>query len=77
MVQGSTTVRIHDGESETLLHLSEGDEILVLEPGYWRVLEQFSEDAVVMVGCDASYAEDDYIRDWDDFLSWRKELPSK
>ena len=73
MIQGNVSIRIHDGIAETVHHLAEGDELLILEPGYWRVLELFSASAIVMVGCDAPYSENDYIRDWDDFLTWRKE----
>lgn len=46
---------------------------LLLPPGYWRVMRNFSRDAVLLVLASEEYDESDYISDFDGFLRWEKE----
>ena len=43
---------------------------LLIPPGYWRVLDDFSDDAVCLVASSEFYNENDYIRDHAAFLEW-------
>ena len=61
-----------DGYETKNLSMHENKEILVLSPGYWRKLFNFSPDAIVIVGADAVYDPHDYIHDWEEFLNWKK-----
>ena len=40
--------------------------------GIWRQLDNFSSGAVCMVMASELYDEDDYIRDYDEFLKYEK-----
>lgn len=46
---------------------------LRLPPGYWRILKNFSKDAICMVLASEEYQEEDYIRDFSEFLNFEKE----
>ena len=68
---GSFTVILDDGcvkRSFTLNHPYEG---LLVVPGIWRTLENFSSGSVCMVLASAKYDPDDYIRDYEDFKTYK------
>ena len=69
-VSGSFDVVLHDGSVEKTFRLDTPDKGLLLQPGLWRNLINFSEDAVCMVLASHHYSEDDYIRNFQDFLTW-------
>ena len=46
---------------------------LYIPPGYWRVLRNFSPDAVCLVLASEEYDENDYIRNYQDFLKWEED----
>jgi hypothetical protein len=41
---------------------------LYVPPGYWRTLDNFSSGSVCMVLSSTEYTEDDYIRDYGEFI---------
>jgi hypothetical protein len=41
---------------------------LLIGPGLWREMHDFSPDCVLMVFADAEYDEADYIRDREQFI---------
>ena len=45
---------------------------LIIPPGFWRELYDFSPQAICLVAASDEYDEDDYIRDYNDFLVWEK-----
>jgi dTDP-4-amino-4,6-dideoxygalactose transaminase len=49
------------------------NEALVLPPGYWRDLYDFSDDVLIGALASANYDEDDYIRDWHTYELWDRE----
>ena len=46
---------------------------LLLPPGTWRELRNFSSGAVCLVLASARYAEEDYIRDYSEFTDWKRQ----
>lgn len=69
---GSLEITLSDGlQSETYRLEANSSEFLRIQPGYWRVLKNFSSDCVTLVLASDVYDESDYIRDWNEFLSWR------
>lgn len=68
---GSFTVVLDNGEIAREFVLDSPDKGLLVEPGNWRTLKDFSDDAVVMVLASLEYDESDYIRDYEEFLNWR------
>jgi len=74
LIKGSMSIELSNGlETEKIL-MQENKELLVVSPGYWRKLFNFSQDAIVVVGADSAYDLNDYIHDWEEFLKWRKKI---
>lgn len=70
---GSFRVTLDDGIVKRSFILNRPYQALYVKPGIWRDLDDFSSGAVCMVLASEVYKEDDYIRDYDDFLNFRKE----
>jgi len=66
-VSGSFTVILDDGENSRSYHLDNPAEGLLVPPGVWNILENFSEGAVCLVLVSGPYEETEYIREYDDF----------
>lgn len=71
---GSFDVILDDGINRKIVPLNRPYYGLMVVPGIWRELVNFSSGAVCMVLASEKYNPDDYIRDYDDFLSFRKEI---
>ena len=71
-VSGSFYVTLDDGKEKQTYHLNHPYEGLLIETGVWRTLDDFSSGAVCMVLASDKYEEDDYIRDYDDFLASKR-----
>ena len=63
------------GHAHKALHLNHPWEGLLIEPGIWRTLDDFSSGAVCMVLADELYDESDYIYDYQDFLAYKASNP--
>ena len=51
-------------------HLEGPEQALVVPPGFWREMSNFSSDALMMVYASELYDEADYIRDWDSYVEF-------
>ena len=71
-ISGSFDVVLKDGISTTTITLNKPDKGLLIKNNTWRELENFSSGAVCLVLASTIYDEDDYIRDYDEFLSSKK-----
>ena len=69
---GSFTVTLDDGYTQTTYHLNHPWQGLYVETGVWRTLNDFSSGAVCLVLASDPFEEDDYIRDYNDFLATLK-----
>lgn len=69
---GSFTVTLDDGKCKRSFFLNRPYQGLYVKPGMWRDLEDFSSGAVCMVLASDVYLASDYIRDYQDFLEFRK-----
>ena len=58
------------GNKETF-HLNHPYQGLLVETGLWRTLDDFSSGAVCLVLSSLPFEEEDYIRDYDDFLTYK------
>ena len=70
---GSFTVTLDDGKVKRTFMLNRPYQGLYVKPGIWRDLDDFSSGAVCMVLASDVYKADDYIRDYNEFLEFRKE----
>lgn len=72
ILSGSLIVDLDDGESINSYHLARADQGLLMPPGYWRNMRDFTSGAVCLALTSAAYDPDDYIRDYDEYLKWRQ-----
>lgn len=68
---GSFTVTLNDGQSKRSFFLNRPYQGLLVKPGLWRDLADFSSGAICMVLASEVYKKDDYIRDYMNFLDFR------
>lgn len=71
-VHGSCKLTIDDGIAKKDFILNNADECLLIYPGLWRDLREFSHDCVLLVLASEYYDENDYIRDYDEYLNYVK-----
>ena len=70
---GSVDVIMDDGTSKKTFHLDKPWKGLLVAPGLWRDLENFSGGAVLMCLASEKYDAADYIRDYNEFLNYKKQ----
>jgi hypothetical protein len=66
---GSFNVLLDDGTNKKVVTLKRPDHGLIIVPGIWRKLIEFSSGAICLVIASEVYDENDYIRNYADFLS--------
>lgn len=69
---GSFTVTLDDGKEKKPFTLNRPYQGLLVKPGIWRTLTDFSGGSICVVLASELYNPDDYIRDYDDFVEYRK-----
>ena len=67
-VSGSFDIQLDDGVNKKIIHLDRPNFGLIITPFIWRNLLNFSSGAVCLVLASEVYNEDDYIRNYDEFL---------
>ena len=67
-VSGSFDVTLDDGSVKQTYHLNHPWQGLLVDTGIWRTLDDFSSGAVCLVLASELFEEDDYIRDYEQFL---------
>ena len=70
-INGSCKILLDNGEEKKIVYLEKRYEGLYIPPGVWREMYDFSEDAVLMALASEVYTEDDYIRDYNEFLEYK------
>ncbi|WP_421866025.1 sugar 3,4-ketoisomerase [Motiliproteus sp.] len=75
-VRGSCRFVLDDGHCKEEVVLREPDKGLVIDGVVWREMHDFSEDCILMVLADEYYDENDYIRSYDEFLTYVSERRS-
>jgi dTDP-4-dehydrorhamnose 3,5-epimerase-like enzyme len=71
-LSGSFDVEVDDGNEKQTYSLNRSYYGLYIPAGLWRHMQNFSTNAVVLVLSSTFFSEEDYIRDYDDFLKWRQ-----
>lgn len=70
---GSFDVYVNDGTREKTFHLNRPSQALLLSEGVWEELRDFSSGAVALVLASQHYDGEDYIRDFEQFIDYKKE----
>jgi dTDP-4-dehydrorhamnose 3,5-epimerase-like enzyme len=68
---GSFDVILDDGAMKKTVHLNRPNYGLLIVPGIWREIINFSSGAICLVLASEKYDPVDYIRQYDDFLVWK------
>jgi dTDP-4-dehydrorhamnose 3,5-epimerase-like enzyme len=68
-MSGSFDIRIDDGYHKKTIHMNRSYYGLYICPMIWREIDNFSSGAVCMVLASNYFDEDDYYRDYSQFLS--------
>lgn len=71
-LSGSFEVVLHDGKDKKTVTLNIPNKGLLIPKGIWRELKNFSSGAVCLVIASEVYLEEDYIRDFDEFVKFKK-----
>ncbi len=69
---GSFTVTLDDSNVKRTYMLNRPYQGLLVKPGIWRTLDDFSSGSVCLVLASEKYQADDYIRDYNEFIEFRK-----
>ena len=69
---GSFDVILDDGENTKIFTLNRPNLALHIIPGLWRELYNFSSGSISLVLASHIYDEEDYIRDYSEFLDRKK-----
>ena len=69
---GSFDVILFDGNIKLNINLNRPYKGLLVVPGIWRELDNFSSGSVCLVLASSEYDENDYIRDFNEFIDLKK-----
>ncbi len=67
-VSGSCTIILDDGNVKSEYMLDKPNKGLFVDKMFWREMHDFSEDCILMVLASEYYEEEDYIRDYEEFI---------
>lgn len=70
-LSGSFDVILDDGITKNKVTLNRPDKGLLITKGIWRELENFSSGSVCLVLASDVFEEEDYIRGYEDFISFK------
>ena len=74
-VAGSFDVVLDNGAEQRRYTLNRPYQGLLIPPGFWRTMDNFSSGSVCMVITNIHYSEDDYIRDYAEFKQLAEASP--
>ena len=67
-VHGSCMIKLDDGTETRIIRLDNPNEGLYIGSMIWREMSEFSDGSVLLAIASELYDEDDYIRDYDEFI---------
>ncbi|KAF0238243.1 MAG: WxcM-like domain-containing [Prolixibacteraceae bacterium] len=73
---GSFEVLLDDGENKKIVRLDRPNFGLLVLPGIWRELMEFSSGAICIVLASHKYDKSDYMRNYNAFVQFKKSLTS-
>ncbi len=73
---GSFAVHLDDGQDRYTVILNRPTQGLLINQGMWRTIDNFSGGSVCLVLASELFSEEDYIRDYDEFLRFKSQPPA-
>ena len=74
-LKGTCSIVVDDGSRRDEVVLDSPAIGLHIPPLVWGIQYQYSDDALLLVLASGVYQADDYIRDYDEFLAYVREVP--
>jgi dTDP-4-dehydrorhamnose 3,5-epimerase-like enzyme len=71
-IKGSFTLSLDNGESKTEIIMDKVNKGIYLGIDVWLTMRNFSEDCIILVLASELFNEDDYIRNYDEFINYIK-----
>lgn len=68
---GAFDVVIDDGRNKKIIQLNRPNFGLVIVPGIWREIVNFSSGAICLVLASEKFSEEDYIRNYEEFMNYK------
>ena len=69
-IHGSCKILLDDGKQKRSISLESCDKGIFIYGPLWREMYDFSDDAVLLCIASETYAEEDYIRNYDSFTTY-------
>lgn len=76
-VAGTSKVRLTNGKEEMVVELNKPMMGLYIPKMIWKDMYDFSSDSVLLVLASTHYSDEEYIRDYDEYLRLMKESETK
>lgn len=76
-LSGAFDVVVDDGEQKKTFTLSRSYYGLYIPKGLWRTMENFSTNSLALEFGSEHYDESDYIREYDEYVQYRKNLTNR
>jgi len=73
-ISGSFDVMVDNGESRQVFSLNRSYYGLYIPAGLWRQMQNFSTNSLAIILSSTRYHEDDYIRNYEEFLDFRSKI---
>ena len=70
-LSGSFDVIIDDGKTKKTFSLNRSYYGLYVPKGYWRQMDNFSTNSLALILASTAFDDDDYIRDYKDFINYK------
>jgi len=71
-LRGGCTFELDNGGEKETVELRDHNKAILIPPKVWRILKDFEEDTTLLIIADQKYTEDDYIRNYEEFLEITK-----
>lgn len=71
-LSGSFDVHLNDGKEERIYTLNRSNMGLLIPAGLWLSTQNYTTGTICLVLCSEFYEEEDYIRDFDEFVDFFK-----
>ncbi len=76
-MSGSIKIKVDNGKEKRIIKLNNPSKGLYIGPGIWREMYDFDKIAVLLVLASEYFSENDYIRDYEEFKCYKKQIDVK
>lgn len=73
-ITGSFDLRLTDGVEEMIIRMNRANKGVLIPPGVWDTMHDFTTGTVAMALASHPYEEEDYIRDYDEYVEYAASL---